>query len=246
MADAEPALLTITGVAAGYGRTQTIKNINFTVHPGDFVAIVGANGSGKSTLLRALSGQIPLMAGTITIAGHDLTRSPEPAKHQFGYAVDPADLPADLTGAQYLEMIASIRRCTARTWPLDLIETLQFGPFLSQTIETYSLGTRMKLAIMGALLGTPPLLLLDEALNGLDPLILSRVRRLLADLCAAGHGIIMSTHMLGTIGAGCTAILMIEQGRITHRWTAPMIEAAQGGLEAMVIASLEAAQSAAR
>ncbi|HQT83978.1 MAG: hypothetical protein B7Z58_07155 [Acidiphilium sp. 37-64-53] len=243
MPDANPPLLAVAGVAAGYGRTKIITGIDLTVHPGSFTAILGANGSGRSTLLRAISGQIPILAGTIRIAGIDLATAPEHAKRQFGYAVDPADLPPDLTGQQYLELIGSIRGCHPHAWPRDdLITTLQFGPWLRTNISAYSLGTRMKLSLMGALLGTPPLLLLDEALNGLDPLILARIRRLLAELCAAGHGLVMSTHMLATIGTTCTEMIMIESGRVAHRWTAPMIAAAgPAGLETMVVATLEGA-----
>lgn len=239
MVPAEPALLAVSGLTAGYRNTPIIRNVTLTVQRGECLAILGANGSGKSTLMRALSGQISTLAGQIQIGGVDLARAPATAKRGFGYAVDPADLPGDLTGHQYLEMIGSIRGCSACGGSADLIEQLQFGPWLHQTIDRYSLGTRMKLSFVSALLGTPPLLLLDEALNGLDPLILARTRKILADLCIAGHGVVMSTHLLGTIGPACTAVLMLEGGKITHHWPAPT-STTPSTFETMIVATLEA------
>ncbi|MGC9270133.1 ATP-binding cassette domain-containing protein [Acidiphilium sp.] len=237
------ALLAASGVSAGYHGKAVIDRIDLTVAPGDFVVLLGANGSGKSTLMRALSGQIALLAGAVAIGGVDLASSPEQAKRGLGYAVEPQHLPDALTGAQYLELIASIRRCGTREFPGgDLVALVQIERWLREPILGYSLGTRMKLSILGALLGAPKLIMLDESLNGLDPLILALIRRVLAGLCAAGHGVILSTHMLGTIGDPCSEILFLESGRATHRWDRASVSAAQrstGGLEAMVIAALE-------
>jgi len=237
--------LAASGITAGYGGHAVIHDIDLVVRPGDFTILLGANGSGKSTLMRALSGQLALHSGTIHLSGIDLATSPETAKRHLGYAVDAPDLPANLTGAQYLDLLASIRRCAPTAFSGgNLIETLQFTRWLAQPIAAYSLGTRMKLAILGALLGAPDLIMLDESLNGLDPLILARTRRLLTTLCAAGHSIILSTHMLGTIGDECSEILFLSDGSCTHRWSRTDIAAARtthGGLDAMIIDALETA-----
>jgi ABC-type multidrug transport system, ATPase component len=243
-------LLDARGIAAGYHGRRIIHGIDLTVRPGDFAVLLGANGSGKSTLMRALSGQIALHEGTVEFGGINLSTSPEAAKHRFGYAVEASDLPRTLTGTQYLDLIASIRRCPPRSFPpvpaphRTLIDALQFTFWLNQPIAAYSLGTSMKLSILGALLGTPDLIMLDESLNGLDPLILARTRRVLAALCAAGHGVILSTHMLGTIGNDCSEILFLGNGTCTHRWSRADIAAARqtpGGLDAMVVNALESA-----
>jgi len=245
MAIEPPPHLAASGITAGYHGRAMIRDIDLVVQPGDLTVLLGANGSGKSTLMRALSGQLALQAGTLRLGGIDLAISPEAAKCRLGYAIDAPDLPTTLTGAQYLDLIASIRRCNARDFPGgNLIETLHFTPWLHQTIATYSLGTRMKLSILGALLGAPGLIMLDESLNGLDPLILARTRRILAILCAAGHGVILATHMLGTIGVDCSEIIFLSGGTCAHRWTcADIVTARQspGGLETMVVNALESA-----
>src|ERR1700712_2608274 len=95
-------LLSVRSVAAGYGTRPVLSDVDFTLNAGDFMGLLGPNGSGKSTLLRAISGQIPVAVGSVHLLGIDLAHQPEAAKRIFGYAVDPADLPASLTGTQYL------------------------------------------------------------------------------------------------------------------------------------------------
>ena len=239
---AEP-LLQVAGLAAGYGRTVIVSNIDLCVRAGEWLGLLGANGSGKSTLLRAVTGQIPVMAGRVLIGGIDLAAAPEAAKHLFGYAVDGSDLPAALTGWQYLELVASIRGCTPYSWfwP-DLIERLSLGPWMQRPIAACSTGTRMKLSMAGAMLGMPPLLILDESLNGLDPAASWRVRRMLGELVrSGGFGVVLSTHMVETVGPHCTGAVFLNDGAIAQSWSGPEFAdaaAKPGGFESLVMGAL--------
>jgi branched-chain amino acid transport system ATP-binding protein len=62
-------LLTVSGLSAGYGPVQVLYGIDIEVHRGEVVALLGPNGAGKTTLLRTIAGQIPPMAGTVTMHG---------------------------------------------------------------------------------------------------------------------------------------------------------------------------------
>ena len=243
MADPATPLLEARGLAAGYGGTIVLADVDLSVTAGDWLGLLGANGSGKSTLLRALTGQIPLAAGSVVIGGIDLRAHPEAAKMGFGYAVDPNELPAGLTGRQYLRMAASIRGCAPTAWPhADLPSLLALAPWLDHPIGACSLGTRAKISIAAALLGAPPLLILDEALNGLDPLVSIRLRRLLAALVASGvHAVILSTHMLEQVATTATGVLLLEEGAIAHHWDREKLATARtapGGIEAAFMAAL--------
>ena len=243
MAEPPPLLLHAQGLEAGYGGAPVLRGIDLSVRAGDWLGLLGANGSGKSTLLRALTGQIPLAAGNVSIAGINLRAQPERAKMGFGYAVDPTELPAGLTGRQYLAMVASIRGCAPTAWPqADLPDLLALAPWLDHPLAACSLGTRAKLSIAAAMLDAPPMLILDEALNGLDPLISIRVRRLLATLVASErHAVILSTHMLEQVATSATDVLVMEKGGIAHAWTRQTLaeaRAAPGGLEAAFMVAL--------
>ena len=239
---AEP-LLQVEGLSAGYGRGLIISGIDLCVGAGEWLGLLGANGSGKSTFLRAISGQIPLMAGRVRIGGIDLAAAPEAAKRLFGYAVDDNDLPGGLTGQQYLELTASIRGCTPRSWfwP-DLLDQLALAPWMQRPIAACSMGTRMKLSVAGAMLGMPPLLILDESLNGLDPVASYRLRRMLGTLVDSGRfGVVLSTHVIETIGAHCTNAVFLEAGTIAHSWSGPQFAdaaARPGGFEVLVMGAL--------
>jgi ABC-2 type transport system ATP-binding protein len=232
-----PILLQTAGISAGYGRTVVLREPGITLRAGEWLGLLGANGSGKSTLLRAITGQIPLQSGDITLAGTALGSAPERAKAAFGYAVDPSELPRGLTGRQYIRLTASIRGCHPAAWPHDdLPGLLALVPHLDKPMHSCSLGTQGKIAIAAALLGAPPLLILDEALNGLDPLVSIRLRRLLRAMTKTGrHAIILATHSLEQVAQDATTVLLLDDGAIKHSWTGADLAAARatpGGLEA--------------
>ena len=239
------ALLEVTGLAAGYGRTRVVDGVDLCVMPGTWLGLLGANGSGKSTLLRAVTGQIALQAGRVTIGGVDIAVAPEQAKRRFGFAVDGAELPASLTPRQYLELVASIRGCEADDFPCgDLIGAMALGAWMGAPIGGCSLGTRMKISLAGALLGGPGLLILDESLNGLDPVASWRIRGMLAELVQSGrHAVVLSTHMVETVAVNCSDAVFLEDGRITQRWGRDVLRASQGapgGFEGMVMRAMQA------
>ena len=216
----ETDVLRVAAVTVGYDRTPVIADVAFCVRRGDCMGLLGVNGAGKSTLLRAITGQLPLRSGQVWISGVDLGRYPERAKRGFGYAVDGASLPMTLTGAEYLELVASIRGCHPRDWPFgDMIEPLGLRKWLGEPIGACSLGTQMKLSIAAALLDTPPLIILDESLNGLDPVAAWQVKRMVAAIMRTGrHGVVLATHVLETITSVCNCAMFIEAGRVAHRW----------------------------
>jgi ABC-2 type transport system ATP-binding protein len=244
-----PALLAVSGLCAGYGRSRIVHDVDFVVERGCWFGLLGANGSGKSTLLKAITGQMRLQEGRVLVAGIDMAAAPEQAKRMIGYAVDGADLPWGLTGRQYLELVASIRGCRADDWPCgDLIGPLSLSRWMNARIGDCSLGTRMKLSLAAALLGAPPLLILDESLNGLDPVANWRARQILAELVRSGrHAVILSTHMVETIAASCTDVIFLEGGRIAHQWGTEQLRAAQaapGGFGGLVMRTLGEADTA--
>lgn len=239
---ADDVILAVRGLAAGYGGRAIVGGIDLTLHRGEVLGLLGANGSGKSTLIRAVTGQLPAMAGSVTVGGVAMAADPVAAKAKLGLAVDAPDVPAALTGRQYLELVASIRGCAPDAWPAgDMVALLQFRPWLDRPVASYSLGTRMKVSIAAALLGAPPLLIFDEALNGLDPVVAFAMKQRLGTLAAAGHAIILSTHVVETVPVVCTRALFLADGRIAGTWDSAELAAASrapGDFERAVMAAL--------
>ncbi|TIT03203.1 MAG: ATP-binding cassette domain-containing protein, partial [Mesorhizobium sp.] len=131
-------VLAVSGLSAGYRGRAVVRGIDLSLRRGDILGLLGANGSGKSTLIRAITGQTPLLGGSVTIDGIALATAPERAKAGFGLAIEPHELPAPLSGRQYIELVASIRGCAPNDLPStdlpsadlpdgDLLDRLELG-----------------------------------------------------------------------------------------------------------------------
>src|ERR1035437_7434328 len=99
-------VIEVVDFAKNYGEFQAVRELSFTVQPGEIIGLVGANGAGKTTTLRAITGILRPRAGSIRIGGHDIEREPIPAKREFAYIPDtihPYDL---LTVTEHLHFIA--------------------------------------------------------------------------------------------------------------------------------------------
>lgn len=157
------------------------------------------------------------------------------------------ELPAKLTGSQYIEMVASIKRCAPNDFPIDdFLANLSLMEWLPQSIGTYSYGTKIKVSIAAALLGSPSLIMLDESLNGLDPIVSWKFKRLLCRLAdSAKAAIILSTHMLETVAAICNSAVLLAGGHVAKTWDAMELQASKqlpGGFEDSVIDILQRTQ----
>jgi ABC-2 type transport system ATP-binding protein len=241
-------VLAVSGLSAGYRGRAVVRGIDLSLRRGDIVGLLGANGSGKSTLIRAITGQIPLIGGSVTVGGVDLAAAPERAKASFGLAIEPHELPAPLSGRQYIQLVASIRRCAPDDLPSgdlpggDLLERLELRRWIDRPIAEYSLGTRAKLAILAAFLGRPPLLIFDETLNGLDPVAAWEVKRVITALCASGrHAAVMSTHVVEAVPALCSRAVLMAEGSLSRSWDAAQLAEAHrvpGAFEESVMQAL--------
>ncbi len=236
-------VITAQNLRAGYGSSLVVDGVDLEVGRGEIVGLLGANGSGKSTLVRAITGQIRLWSGKVEISGHDLARAPEQAKAHFGLAVDGADLPAVLSGRQYLELVASIRGIRSDEGPRgNILERFGLSPWLDRPIAQFSLGTRAKISIAAALLGEPPLVILDESLNGLDPLAAWEAKRVIIELAGTGrHAVIVVTHVVEAVPRLCTRAVLLNDGRVARTWSRSELEEdsqAAGQFEDAVMAAL--------
>ncbi|RUU54006.1 ABC transporter ATP-binding protein [Mesorhizobium sp. M2C.T.Ca.TU.002.02.1.1] len=218
-------VLAVSGLSAGYRGRAVVRGIDLSLRRGDIIGLLGANGSGKSTLIRAITGQIPLLGGSVTVDGIDLATAAERAKAGFGLAIEPHELPAPLSGRQYIELVASIRGCAPDDLPgADLLERLELGRWIDRPIAEYSLGTLAKVAIVAALLGRPSLLIFDETLNGLDPAAAWEVKRVITALCASGrHAAIVSTHVVEAVPVLCNRAVLMADGSLSQSWDAAQL-----------------------
>src|SRR2546426_12563137 len=99
-------VIEVQDFSKSYGDFAAVRELNFSVQPGEIVGLVGANGAGKTTTLRAITGILRPTEGTIRVSGFDIEKQPVAAKQQFAYIPDtvhPYDL---LTVTEHLHFIA--------------------------------------------------------------------------------------------------------------------------------------------
>jgi len=199
-----------------YGSLMAAEDLTFQVQPGEVLGFLGPNGAGKTTTMRMLAGFVTPSSGSATICGHDVEAEPLAAKSALGYLPEGAPLYGEMTVWRFLNFIADLRALegTRREARLaHVIEHLQLGSVLEQTIDTLSKGFRRRVGLAQAIVHDPPVLILDEPTDGLDPNQKHEVRTLINDM-ARDKIIVISTHILEEVDAVCTRAIIISRGRI--------------------------------
>ncbi len=199
-----------------YGALTAVDDVTFQVGPGEVLGFLGPNGAGKTTTMRILAGFVTATSGRASICGHDIETAPLLAKASLGYLPEGAPGYGEMTVRGFLAFIADLRalegeRRSARL--AHVIEHLQLGPVLNQTIDTLSKGFRRRVGLAQAIIHDPPVLILDEPTDGLDPNQKHEVRALINDM-ARDKIIVISTHILEEVDAVCTRAVIIARGRI--------------------------------
>ena len=218
-ADAAPAL-SIESVSHSYGARRALIDVEFTVAPASFTALLGLNGAGKSTLFSLVTRLFAIQSGRIAIFGHDIGQAPGEALRLIGVVFQPRTLDLDLSVMQnllYHAELHGIGRADARTRADEVLARIGLSDRANSKVRDLSGGQMRRLEIARALLHRPRLLLLDEATVGLDVKaradILSHVRQLVTE---QGIGVLWATHLLDEI-APSDRLVILHQGRVLAR-----------------------------
>jgi peptide/nickel transport system ATP-binding protein len=212
-------LVEACGVTIGFGRLVAVADADLTVAPGTSLGLVGESGSGKSSLAKALMGLVPIRAGTIRIAGHDLaglSRKTLAAAAQILLQDATASLSPRLRVA---ELIAEPLRIQGRKPDAGAapIERLGLSALLDRYPHELSGGQAKRVALARALVLAPKLLIADEPTAGLDVSVRGELVNLLAELRAErGLGLILVSHDLSVIRSAADRIAVMYLGRIVE------------------------------
>ncbi len=199
-----------------YDALTAVDNVSFEVKPGEVLGFLGPNGAGKTTTMRMIAGFIAPTSGSASICGHDVASDPIGARTVLGYLPEGAPSYGEMSVQGFLEFIARLRRLDVdrrRERLAYVVERLQLGNVLHQTIDTLSKGFRRRVGLAQAILHDPEVLILDEPTDGLDPLQKHEVRSLIQAM-APNKIIVISTHILEEVDAVCTRAIIIAHGRL--------------------------------
>jgi ABC-2 type transport system ATP-binding protein len=195
------------------GGHEAVKNLTFSVAPGQIVGLLGPNGAGKTTTLRMLMGLIVPTHGSIYVNGQSIYPG-SPALADIGSFIEGPGFIPYLSGRQNLEFYW---KATGRNDDPELdslLEIAGLGTAIDKKVKSYSQGMRQRLAIAQAMLGGPELLILDEPTNGLDPAQIRAMREVFRNYAASGKTILISSHLLSEVEQTCTHVVLMHRGQL--------------------------------
>lgn len=220
------AMIEVSGLTKSYGDFTAVKDLSFTVQPGEVMGLVGPNGAGKTTTLRCATGIIPPTAGVLRVAGIDLSVDPVEAKRQLAFFPDEPRLFEHLTVRQHLAFAAKLYRVDDTDARAEaLLAEFEIGDKAGQLPGELSRGMKQKLVIACGLLHQPRALVFDEPLTGLDPLGIRRMKDTIRRLAREGAAIILSSHLLSLLEEVCTHVLIMKKGERLAGGTLPEVVA---------------------
>jgi lipopolysaccharide transport system ATP-binding protein len=187
-------------------RFWALRDINFTVSPGEMLGILGKNGAGKSTLLQLVGGIGHAQEGTIEVNG------------RIGGLLDlGAGFHSDLTGRENVFVGAVVagltRREAARRFD-DIVEFAELQKFIDSPMRTYSTGMQMRLAFSVAVHTDPEVLLIDEHLSVGDVAFQTKCLNKITEFKTQGCAIVLISHSATQIQKMCDRALWLKSGEI--------------------------------
>lgn len=219
-------MLEVRHVTKRYGAITAVRDVSFTVRPGEVLGYLGPNGSGKSTTVKMLAGLMPPSLGTVLFDGRDIQDDLISYKAHVGYVPEEAHVYTYLTGPEYLRLCGRLRGIPAATLDRKIDEFLRILGLDTDrhaTLASFSKGMRQKVLLSAALLHNPQIVILDEPCSGLDVGATLVVRSLIQRLAATGRIVIYSSHELEMVERVCSEVLILREGRVAaHAATATL------------------------
>ena len=216
----ESALLTASGLHAGYGRVPVLHGIDIQLQPGEIIGVLGHNGMGKTTLLKALMGLIATRSGQIHYDGDNITKTKAHARSRMGIGYVPQGR-GIFPGLSVIDNIRMGIAAHGHDEEQAVSETLdQFPrllPLLDREGGALSGGEQQLLAIARCLISSPDLILLDEPTEGIQPSIVDAIGELVQGLNQdGGLSVVLVEQNLEFITELSDRILLLEKGLITQ------------------------------
>ena len=241
--------ITAQGLRKSFGKQVVLDGIDLDVPAGSVFALLGPNGAGKTTAVHILSTLLPPDAGSVTVAGHDLTTDADGIRTEIGVTGQFSAVDKLLTGEENLMLMARLRHlgsAAGRARVAELLEQFDLVDAARKPLATYSGGMSRRLDLAMTLVGDPSVIFLDEPTTGLDPRSRQTMWQIIRDLVSGGVTIFLTTQYLDEADQLADRIAVLDGGRIVATGTPQELKRlVPGGHVALTFPTGEALDSAA-
>jgi ABC-2 type transport system ATP-binding protein len=202
--------IVVRGLSKRFGRIHAVRDLSFTVEPGQVTGFLGPNGAGKTTTLRAVLGLIEPTAGTVTVNGVGYRRLAHPAR-TVGAVLDAGGFHRARKARAHLRMYSAAIGAPDRRVD-EVLALVGLADAAHRKVGGFSTGMRQRLALATALLGDPQVLILDEPGTGLDPEGIAWLRGFVRSFAASGRTVLVSSHQLAEMSQTVDHVVIISRG----------------------------------
>ena len=214
-------ILEVKHLGKAFGSNQVLRDIDFSVSPGDVTCIIGPSGSGKSTLLRCLNMLETPSTGEINYHGTDITSKnvnvPE-YRSKVGMVFQNFNLFNNMTALKNCTVgqvkVLKKSKEEAEKKALYYLEKVGMAPYINAKPKQLSGGQKQRVAIARAILANPRILIFDEATSALDYESESIIQNNLKEICK-GRTVLIIAHRLSTL-KDAQKIMVIDKGNLTE------------------------------
>ena len=217
-------ILQVNHLSKSFGSHEVLKDIDFTVAPGDVTSIIGASGSGKSTLLRCINLLETPTSGEILYHGTDITGPKVNAasyRSHVGMVFQSFNLFNNMTVLENC-MVGQIKvlkksKEAARAHAMEYLEKVGMAPYINARPRQISGGQKQRVAIARALAMDPEVLLFDEPTSALDPEMVGEVLTVMRTLAQEGMTMLVVTHEMAFARDVSNHVVYMNQGVICEQ-----------------------------
>ena len=218
-------ILEVKHLGKAFGSNQVLRDIDFSVSPGDVTCIIGPSGSGKSTFLRCLNLLEKPTSGEILFEGKDITRAKTSEvnhmRQKMGMVFQHFNLFPHMTIRKNITLAPTKLGLLSQEEADAKAEALLKKVGLLDKAEQYpaqlSGGQKQRIAIVRALAMNPDVMLFDEPTSALDPEMVGEVLQLMKELADDGMTMIVVTHEMGFAREVASRVIFMADGRIVEQ-----------------------------
>ena len=219
----ENSILEVSHLEKSFGSHSVLKDISFSVHPGDVVSVIGASGSGKSTMLRCINLLETPDGGSILYHGEDITarKMNVPAyRARVGMVFQSFNLFSNMTVLENCMVgqikVAKKSKEEAREKALKFLDKVGMSAYVNAKPRQLSGGQKQRVAIARALAMEPEILLFDEPTSALDPQMVGEVLEVMTALAREGLTMIVVTHEMAFARDVSKRVIFMDSGVIAE------------------------------